>query len=213
MQDDDKLDQSLINAINSAVTSQLKRNLSNIQTTILDEVGNLLDTKLSSFQPATAPKEKEEAQPANELESKLKALQDRLEKSEKLRLETEHKSRMASVEMKIKDAIKDKVPSGLIPVATQHLMKVENRITFDDEGNARFRFGEDDLDLDSGLKSYIKSKDFDCFRSTKREPSATQSELAFLRDDLPVSSGSAEQEDLGKLVAKLDPSFLDMLNS
>lgn len=143
-------------SLNSAISSHLKR---------LDfgkQISEAIEGSLRERQANVEPKSETTTTASSEmvlLQKKLEAMEKQMKVKEEALMSREKKAREKDALTTIKHEL---TSMGVRPEAVDHLSKVlkaEDRIKFDDDGNIQFASDNEELqDLKSGLKEYLDPK-------------------------------------------------------
>ncbi|WP_437489442.1 hypothetical protein WME75_10705 [Sorangium sp. So ce1014] len=182
-------DQRLLNHVNAAVGSQLKRTLPKF---LEEALGPHIVSLREQLQPKPEPKA---AQPSGdpEVTRQLEELRAQLRKSEDSRARERQAAREEKAYGELRSELTGKVRPEAVDVVAKLLFHAEKRVTVDNHGHVSFKHGDTDYDLRQGVAEYLQSTESALFRPAPSPGVARKAPVVPAR---PVSASQrGERED------------------
>jgi multidrug efflux pump subunit AcrB len=130
-----------------------------------------LEETLSSFAAkfeALAPKQEVQADKPAKIDPMVLQLKKELEHERSIRLEAENKNKEVSLRATLKDKLTAlNVNPAQIKAVMATMIHEDKAVAYNDEGSLVFRSGDQEFDLDSGLKEWSKTSEAKSFIAPK----------------------------------------------
>ncbi|KYF87796.1 hypothetical protein BE20_24945 [Sorangium cellulosum] len=152
-----EFDQRLLNHVNAAVGSQLKR----IVPKFLEEaLAPHLTSLRESLQPKPEPKDKGGQSAVDpEISKQIEDLRNQLKKERETAARERRAAREEKAFAELRSELAGKVRPETVDTVAKLLFHADRRVVIGDDGSIAFRHGDAEYDLRGGLAEYLKSKD------------------------------------------------------
>lgn len=207
---EDKPQPDIAQIVNSAVTSQLKRALPKVVAELKTSLAEQLKPAEPEADASDETDSKAKASGNDAVEKQIEKLQRKLREVEKRERDKEQALATERARTQLRSALSGKVREDMTDIAVSHLMNVENRVSFDNEGNAVFKHDDIEWSIGEGIAEYLKTDQAKPFLPAPKTPNkqSLPQDLRTARN-APQSEADRLSGALGAMAdAGIDPNSL-----